>query len=189
MYALSGINNSETLSQFSLQFLPLAFILKFHSSLSLLRGLPFCAQGIQVKHFYLLLVWFGSTFNFLSSWNFFVFCFVFQWLWEERGGTGKEWHLYHVWDAFKCKFISFSVSLLAHSFPVRSSRFVLAVSTTGCSLDLKNIYMECGAPGVEEGLEFWIGLFRLLDNELFGSLGVPVKLRFCSPKASAAAVV
>lgn len=75
MYSLSGINNSETLSQFSLQFLPLAFILKFHSSLSLLRGLLFRAQGSQGKHFYLLLVWFGSTFTFLSSSNFFVFCF------------------------------------------------------------------------------------------------------------------
>lgn len=77
MYALSGINNTETLSQFSLQFLSLAFILKFHSSLSLLPGLLLRAQGSQVKHFYLLWVWFDSTFSFLSPK---IFCgfFVFQ---------------------------------------------------------------------------------------------------------------
>lgn len=154
------------LSQFSLQFLPLAFILKFHSSLSLLQGLPFRAQGSQVKHFYLLLVWFSSTFNFFSSSNIFVFCFVFQWLWEERGAARKEWHLYHEWEAFKCKSVSFSVRLLANSFTVGSSRIVLTVSTAGYSLDLKNTYMEWRVPAVEEILEFWIGLLQLLLDYL-----------------------
>lgn len=88
MYALSGINNTETLSQFSLQFLPLAFILKFHSSLSLLPGLLLHAQGSQVKHFYLLLVWFGSTFSFLSP-NFFV-VFLFSSDFGRNGGRKEE---------------------------------------------------------------------------------------------------
>lgn len=174
MYALSGINNTETLSQFSLQFLPLAFILKFHSSLSLLPGLLLRAQGSQVKHFYLLLVWFGSTFSFLSPNFLWVFCFPVT-----SGGMGaarKEWHLYHVWDAFRCKSISGSVRLLANSFPIKSSQSGLPVSTTGCSLDLKNICMEWRVPKAEEIWEFWIELLRLLlDNVLFGSFEVPVK--------------
>lgn len=92
MYSLSGINNSETLSQFSLQFLPLAFILKFHSSLSLLRGLLFRAQGSQGKHFYLLLVWFGSTFTFLSSSNF--FCVLFSSDFGRKGGPPGRGDIY-----------------------------------------------------------------------------------------------
>lgn len=92
------------------------------------------------------------------------------------GAARKEWHLYHVWDAFRCKSISGRVRLLANSFPIKSSQSGLTVSTTGCSLDLKNIYMEWKAPGAEEIWEFWIALLRLLlDYGLFGSLEVPVK--------------
>lgn len=164
MYTLSGINNSETLSQFSLQFLPLAFILKFHFSLSLLWGLPFSAQGSQVKHFYLLLLSSGSTFNFLSSSSFCVlFCSAMT-----LRGVGRDWHLYRVWKSFKHKSISFSVRFLANSFPIRSSCFALAVSATGYILDLKNIYTERRALAVKEISEIWIGLFRvLLDSGLW----------------------
>lgn len=163
MYALSGINNTETLSQFSLQFLPLAFILKFHSSLSLLPGLLLHAQGSQVKTF---LFTFGLVPLLASCLQIFLWVFHFPVNLGGMGAARKKWHLYHVWDAFRCKSISGSVRLLANSFPIKSSQSGFTVSTTGCSLDLKNIYMEWRAPRPEEMWEFWIGLLRLLLDYL-----------------------
>lgn len=88
MYALSGINNTETLSQFSLQFLPLAFILKFHSSLSLLPGLLLRAQGSQVKHF--IYFWFGLIPLLASSLQIFLWVFCFPVTLGGMGAARKE---------------------------------------------------------------------------------------------------